>query len=100
MFIFIILLIYLFFLLQSIAFYTLLERHLLGLSQNRFGPKKTSWYGLLQPIIDGVKLIKKEQILIFNCSPSIFMGVVLLNFGVFYIEFTCLPYVFSYIFIN
>jgi len=47
-----------------------------------------------------VKLIKKEQILIFNCSPLMFLGVVALNFGVFYIEFTTLPYVFKFIFMN
>jgi len=72
----------------------------LGLSQNRFGPKKTSWYGLLQPIFDGVKLIKKEQILIFNCTPRMFIGVTILNFGVFYFEFLTLPYTFRFLFIN
>lgn len=89
-----------FFILQSIAFFTLLERHVLGITQNRYGPKKNSWYGLLQPILDGIKLIKKEQILIFNCTPSIFLGVTIFNFGIFYIEFLTLPYIFSFVYIN
>jgi len=99
-FIVVILLLYLFFLLQSVAYFTLLERHILGLTQNRFGPKKTSWYGLLQPIVDGVKLLKKEQILIFNCTPRVFLGVTVLNFGLFYIEFLTLPYPFQFVFMN
>jgi len=88
----IILLIYIFLLLQSIAFFTLVERHFLGLTQNRVGPNKNSWGGILQPLIDGVKLIKKEQILTFNCRPSVFIGVTIMNFGVLYLEFSILPY--------
>lgn len=99
-FIVVILIIYLFFILQRIAFFTLLERHVLGLTQNRYGPKKNSWYGLLQPLLDGVKLIKKEQILIFNCTPRIFLGVTIFNFGIFYLEFLTLPYMFDFVFLN
>jgi len=91
------LILFLFFILQRVAFYTLLERHVLGITQNRFGPKKTSYYGLLQPILDGLKLCKKEQILIFNCSPRIFLGITLFNFCLFYMEFLTLPYWFSFI---
>jgi len=99
-FILFILLIYLFFILQRIAFFTLLERHWLGKSQNRIGPNKVSYLGVLQPIVDGVKLIKKEQVLIFNCTPSIFIGITILNFCLFYLEFLTLPYYFGFLFLN
>ena len=32
--------------------------------QRRSGPYNIGWFGLLQPIIDGIKLIKKELIMV------------------------------------
>lgn len=89
--------IYILLVLQGIAFYTLIERHLLGVTQNRFGPKKVSLYGLLQPILDGVKLIKKEQLVLLNVSPLVFFGVTVGRFILMFIEFMCLPYYYSFI---
>ena len=42
------------------AFYTLFERHFLSHIQIRRGPKKVGPEGLLQPIVDGVKLFSKK----------------------------------------
>ena len=46
--------------LLAFAYTTLLERKLLGRMQLRFGPNRAGPYGLLQPIADLVKLIRKE----------------------------------------
>jgi len=48
---------------------TLWERHILGGTQLRVGPEKTSFMGALQPLLDGVKLLKKETLFVFNVSP-------------------------------
>ena len=43
-----------------VCFLTLLERKILGYVQNRKGPTKVLIIGLLQPVIDGGKLILKR----------------------------------------
>lgn len=43
-----------------VCFLTLLERKILGYVQNRKGPVKVIFLGLLQPVIDGGKLILKS----------------------------------------
>jgi NADH-quinone oxidoreductase subunit H len=47
--------------LLTFAYTTLLERKLLGRMQLRYGPNRAGPYGLLQPIADLVKLIRKES---------------------------------------
>jgi NADH-quinone oxidoreductase subunit H len=47
--------------LLTFAYVTLLERKLLGRMQLRYGPNRAGPYGLLQPIADLVKLVRKES---------------------------------------
>lgn len=57
----------------AIAFFTLIERKLLGYFQTRKGPNKVIFIGLPQPLSDAMKLFLKEQIIQYNANKSLFI---------------------------
>jgi len=91
------LLVIIIFILQAIAFVTVYERHLLSLSQNRVGPLIVRFKGVLQAFIDGLKLIKKEQVLPLNSSLLLFLIVPSLSFSVILVEWFVLPFTWGFI---
>ena len=51
------------------AFLTLAERKVLGRIQNRPGPNRAGWAGVLQPFADGIKMLTKEDIVPRAADP-------------------------------
>jgi NADH-quinone oxidoreductase subunit H len=68
-------------LLLAIAFFTLFERQILGALQRRQGPNIVGFFGILQPITDGVKLLLKESVLPRSANTLIFILAPILTFG-------------------
>ena len=49
-------------LLVGVAYLTFLERKVIGYMQDRMGPNRVGFFGILQPMADGMKLFLKELI--------------------------------------
>ena len=48
--------------LTAFALLSLIERKTLARVQNRLGPNRAGWFGILQPVADGIKMLTKEDI--------------------------------------
>lgn len=48
--------------LGAFALLSLIERKTLARAQNRIGPNRAGWFGILQPVADGIKMLTKEDI--------------------------------------
>ncbi len=71
------------------AYSTLAERKIAAYMQDRIGPDRAGFKGMLQPIADGVKSILKEEIIptkahkfLFILGPCIFMTVALMTYAI------------------
>ena len=64
----------------GVALLTLMERKVSAWMQNRHGPNRVGWAGLLQPAADGVKNILKEETLPAQADRWLFMAAPALSF--------------------
>jgi NADH-quinone oxidoreductase subunit H len=79
-------------LLVAIAYVTLAERKILGAIQLRKGPNVVGFYGLLQPLADGLKLFSKETILPSHANITVFVMGPILALTLALIIFAVVPY--------
>ena len=75
----------------NVAFFTLLERKILGLRQYRKGPNKASYGGVLQPIADAVKLFLKETAWLEKINVKVYLWAPRAALGLSLIRWRTLP---------
>jgi NADH-quinone oxidoreductase subunit H len=79
-------------LLIAVAYFTLIERQVLAAIQRRQGPSLVGFYGLLQPLMDAVKLLLKESILPRSSNLIIFIFAPIFTFTLAIAGWVVIPF--------
>lgn len=79
-------------LLLCVAYLTLLERRVIGAIQNRIGPNRVGPYGLLQPVIDGIKAVVKEVIIPTGADKTLYLMAPILAFAPALLAWAVIPF--------
>ena len=79
-------------LLMCVAYTVLLERKLVGRIQNRWGPSRVGPFGLLQPLVDGLKLFLKEELMPTNVYRPLYILAPIIALSCALISISMVPF--------
>lgn len=79
----------------AIAYLTLVERKVIGSMQRRLGPNVVGFWGLLQPLADGLKLLLKETVLPSHANRIVFIIAPMVTFILSLVGWLVIPFGYS-----
>ena len=79
-------------LLLAVAYLTFAERKVLAAAQLRKGPNVVGWFGLLQPLADGAKLLFKETVIPTGANRIVFMAAPIVTFSLSLVAWAVIPF--------
>jgi NADH-quinone oxidoreductase subunit H len=74
------------------AYLSLLERKIAAYMQDRLGPNRVGPYGLLQPLVDGVKFVLKEDIVPRHVDRLFYLLAPCIAISTAYLAFAVVPF--------
>ena len=79
-------------LLVALAYLSLAERKVMASMQRRKGPNVVGFFGILQPLADGLKLLIKEPVLPSSANTVVFLAAPVVTFLLALISWAVIPF--------